>query len=127
MELRRCRVEDLEEIRTLFTTTILTVNRRDYTDAQVRAWAGAAREFSRRQSFFLDLYTLVALEGTQLVGYGNIHESGYLDHLFVHRDYQGRGYRLLREQRAEVGGVFLKNCAMEKLLTPGLESSVPRK
>ena len=42
MELRRCRVEDLEEIRTLFTTTILTVNRRDYTDAQVRAWAGAA-------------------------------------------------------------------------------------
>lgn len=163
MELRRCRVEDLEEIRTLFTTTILTVNRRDYTDAQVRAWAGAAREFPRRQSFFLDLYTLVAWEGAQLVGYGNIHESGYLDHLFVHRDYQGRGiatalcnaleahaaaggvervtvqasltarpfflgrgYRLLREQGAEVGGVFLKNCAMEKLLTPGLESPVPR-
>ena len=164
MELRRCRVEDLAEIRALFTATILTVNRRDYTDVQVRAWAGAAREFPRRQSFFLDLYTLVALEGTQLVGYGNIHESGYLDHLFVHRDHQGRGiatalcdaleahaaaggvervtvhasltarpfflgrgYRLLREQKAEVGGVFLKNCAMEKPLVPGLESPVSRK
>ena len=153
MELRRCRAEDLEEIRALFTATILTVNRRDYTDVQVR-----------RRSFFLDLYTLVALEGTQLVGYGNIHESGYLDHLFVHRDHQGqgiatalcdaleahaaaggvervtvhasltarpfflgRGYRLLREQRVEVGGVFLKNCAMEKPLVPDLESPVSHK
>ena len=61
MELRRCRAEDLEEIRALFTATILTVNRRDYTDVQVRAWAGAAGEFPRRRSFFLYLYTLVAL------------------------------------------------------------------
>ena len=32
MELRRCRLEDLEQVAELFATTILTVNRRDYTD-----------------------------------------------------------------------------------------------
>ena len=26
-----------------------------------------------------------------LVGFGDIDESGYLDHLFVHADYQGKG------------------------------------
>ena len=41
--------------------------------------------------------------------------------------FLGRGYRLLREQRVEVGGVFLKNCAMEKPLVPDLESPVSHK
>lgn len=28
--------------------------------------------------------------GEIIIGYGNIDDSGYLDHLFVHKDYQGK-------------------------------------
>ena len=35
--------------------------------------------------------TLVAVEGDRIVGFGDIDESGYLDRLYVHKDYQGRG------------------------------------
>ena len=33
----------------------------------------------------------VALKGGAVIGFGDIDESGYLDRLYVHRDYQGRG------------------------------------
>lgn len=36
-------------------------------------------------------YTIVALENSIIIGFGDITEDGYLDHLYVHRDYQKRG------------------------------------
>lgn len=36
------------------------------------------------------MYTLVAVENEKVLGYGNIDKRGYLDHLYVHKDYQGK-------------------------------------
>ena len=36
-------------------------------------------------------YTLVAVSEGILVGFGDIDEKGYLDRLFVHKDYQKKG------------------------------------
>ncbi len=41
--------------------------------------------------FFLSLYTIVAAEDGKIVGYGNIDDTGYLDHLYVHSEFQGQG------------------------------------
>ena len=93
-------------------------------------------------------HTLVAVEGEQIVGFGDLDvERGYLDRLYVHRDHQGegiatalcgaleraasgpitthasitarpffegRGYRVLREQQVERRGVWLTNYVMGK-------------
>lgn len=91
MELRKYRTEDLPQIARLFRDTIRTINTRDYTPPQVEAWSSAWEALQSRDDFFSTLYTLVAVENGQVVGYGNLDGSGYLDHLYVHKDFQGRG------------------------------------
>ena len=41
--------------------------------------------------FFLSLYTIVAVKRGKIAGYGNIDDTGYLDHLYIHSDFQGQG------------------------------------
>lgn len=91
MLLRKYRPDDIQEIAALFYETVNTVNRRDYSPEQTAAWSAGWKELAQKNSFFLSLYTVVAEEKGHIVGYGNIDESGYLDHLFVHKDCQGRG------------------------------------
>ena len=38
-------------------------------------------------------FTLVAEENGVITGFGDMDPTGYLDRLFVHRDFQGRGIR----------------------------------
>ena len=40
---------------------------------------------------FLEHYTLVAVDGELIVGFGDIDTTGYLDRLYVHKNYQGKG------------------------------------
>lgn len=40
---------------------------------------------------FLEHFTIVAIENEIIVGFGDIDESGCLDRLYVHKDYQRQG------------------------------------
>lgn len=92
MEIRRYQSEDLAELVRLFGETVRTICRRDYTVGQVEAWAASEAELLQRDKWFHTLYTLVAAgEDGHLLGYGNVDDTGYLDHLFVHRDHQREG------------------------------------
>ena len=91
MRLRRYRTEDLPILARLFGETVRQVNCRDYTLSQVEAWAAGEADLLTRDSWFQRLYTLVAEAGGRIVGYGNVEDTGYLDHLFVRWDCQGQG------------------------------------
>ena len=91
MDLRRYRTEDLPALSRLFGETVRRVNIRDYTPAQAEAWAAGEADLLTRDDWFRRLYTLVAEIDGQIAGYGNVDTTGYLDHLFVRWDCQGRG------------------------------------
>ena len=40
---------------------------------------------------FLEHITLVAVEGGRITGFGDLDPPGYLDRLYVHRDFQRQG------------------------------------
>ncbi|MFT4105238.1 MAG: GNAT family N-acetyltransferase [Lacrimispora sp.] len=90
MEIREYRECDIQEITELFFNTVHGVCSKDYTQEQLNAWAGPvnADQWNR---VFLEHYTLVASENGTIAGFGDIDHTGYLDHLFVHKDYQGQG------------------------------------
>ena len=144
MVLRRYRTSDCKRMAKLFYETVHSVNAADYTEENVdlAAW----------DKSFLEHFTIVAEEpgddGKKIVGFGDIDSTGYLDRLYVQKDYQRRGiasaicdelenavdaaritthasitarpfflkrgYRVVREQQVERGGILLTNYVMEK-------------
>ena len=91
MELREYCPLDCPEMASLFYQTVHTVNACDYTPQQLDAWADGHTDLAAWNRSFLSHYTLVAQEEDQIIGFGDICRDGYLDRLYVHRDFQGKG------------------------------------
>lgn len=91
MEIRRYEPADCSRLAALFRETVWTVTARDYTAEQREAWAAGAEDLTAWDSAFRAHLTLVALEGETVVGFGDMDGTGYLDRLYVHKDYQRQG------------------------------------
>lgn len=88
---RPYRAADLPAVAQLFRETIHTVNRRDYTPAQVEAWAPAQPELARWQQKLASEEVVVAETACELVGFCSGTAEGYLDFIFVHHAHQRKG------------------------------------
>lgn len=91
MTIRSYRPEDLDEILQLFYDTVHAVNARDYAPEQLDAWADGRADRDAWNRSLLEHDTRVALSGETIVGFADMDENGYLDRLYVHRDFQGKG------------------------------------
>lgn len=75
----------------LFYDTVHTVNAKDYTKKQLSVWATGSVDLQKWNRLLLEHYSLVAVEGSEIAGFGDIDQTGYLDRLYVHKDYQRKG------------------------------------
>ena len=75
----------------LFYDTVHEANIRDYTAEQVNAWADGNVDRAAWDKSFTEHYTVVAEGNGVIIGFGDITEGGYLDRLYVHKDYQRKG------------------------------------
>lgn len=91
MIIRRYHPSDCEEIAELFYQTVHVVNAGDYTKEQLDAWAAGDVDLEEWNQSFLEHFTVVAVEQDRIVGFGDIDNSGYLDRLYVHSDFQNQG------------------------------------
>lgn len=91
MQLREYRTSDCEQMAELFYQTVHSVNSKDYTTEQLNAWATGTVDFQEWNRSFLNHRTVIAVEDGEIVGFGDMDGTGYLDRLYVHKDYQGRG------------------------------------
>ena len=91
IRLRRYRTEDCPLLGHLFYDTVHTVNAVDYTPEQLAAWAPELPDMEQWNRSFLEHTTFVAETEGVIAGFGDIDGTGYLDRLYVHRDYQKKG------------------------------------
>lgn len=91
MRIRRYKLNDCHEMAKLFYHTVHTVNAKDYTPEQLDAWAPGTINTDMWDYSFQNNYTLLVEDNGILIGFGDISESGYLDYLYVHKDYQRMG------------------------------------
>lgn len=91
MRIREYRATDCKEITTLFYHTVHTVNAKDYTQEQLDVWATEQADLEKWNRSLQANYSIVCIENAVIVGFGDIDKTGYLDHLYVHADYQGKG------------------------------------
>lgn len=147
MYLRKYHPSDCAALAALFYETIHTVNARDYPQEQLDAWADGHVDLDAWNESFLAHNTYVAVQecdgaddidshasdsaGTVpgktdgspanalIIGFGDMDDTGYLDRLYVHKDYQGRGVATaicdrLEEEFCLSRGRLLQNSAVQK-------------
>lgn len=91
MEIKPYKSGDCPEMAQLFYDTVHTVAAKDYDKAQLCAWATGQVDLAGWNTSFLAHHTLLAWENQVLVGFADMDSGGYLDRLYVHKDYQGQG------------------------------------
>ena len=83
---------DVLELKDLFQDTVLNINRRDYSKAEVEDWASCGNDISHIKEMIRTHFFIVATnQQLQVVGFASITQQGYLHSMFVHKDFQGKG------------------------------------
>ena len=91
MILRKYKPTDCKVITELFYNTVHTINLKDYSKEQVNVWATGNVDLEKWNDSFSKHYTVIAEIDDTIVGFGDIDKNGYLDMLYVHKDYQKQG------------------------------------
>lgn len=91
VEIRQAISNDLDNIARLFKETIETINAKDYSPEQIKVWAKGSSRKERLLKKIAQQHFLVAEINNILVGFGSITLDGYLDFMYVSKDYQRRG------------------------------------
>ncbi|MGN0942061.1 MULTISPECIES: GNAT family N-acetyltransferase [Fusobacterium] len=94
MILRKYKSDDCLNLLKLFYDTVRTVNKKDYNDEQLSVWAPdnyIEEKYDIWQKSLSENFTIVAEINREIAGFGDIEKTGYLNRLFIHKDYQHRG------------------------------------
>lgn len=91
MIVRNYMPSDCQQLAELFYETVHTVNGKDYTEEQLDVWATGNVDLEEWNTSLSEHYTVIAVEGDIIVGFADMDKTGYLDRLFVHKDFQRQG------------------------------------
>ena len=103
IDLRRGTPNDVVTVARLFRDTVRSVNRKDYSDAHIDAWAPYEVDLDHWRQVIENSHFLVAVSGGMVVGFANLDGQDYVDQLFVHKDLLRKriATRLLEEIERE--------------------------
>jgi putative acetyltransferase len=90
MHIRKYQPGDAAELWRLFFDTVHNVNIRDYTEEQVRAWAPEKIDEHLWRARIETMQPYVCVADEVVVGYAGLLPTGYIDHFYVHHQWQGR-------------------------------------
>lgn len=82
---------DASALWAIYFHTVRYINIRDYSQAQVEAWAPQSFDVAVWRQKMSEISPFVAEMDDQIVGYADLQSNGLIDHFFCHHQYQGRG------------------------------------
>jgi len=91
IKLRTASQSDIKDIIALYQGTVRNINIKDYSPEQINVWAGGADNYERWQSAIKEQYFVLAEINGKLAGFSSIAKDGYLDFMYVHKDFQRFG------------------------------------
>jgi putative acetyltransferase len=91
IKIRTALVSDIDTITNLFKETIIAINAKDYGPEQVKVWSACADKKENWTNKIEEQYFLIAEIENAAAGFGSITKTGYLDFMYVHKDFQGMG------------------------------------
>lgn len=96
IQVRRYRDKDVESLSQIYYNTIHIINARDYTKAQLDAWApwSSVQDYSGWKEKLEKTKPYVALINDKVVGFAEFEPNGHIDCFYVHHEFQGCGVGL---------------------------------
>lgn len=91
ISVRQATEADLESVTHLFRESILNINSMDYAAEQTIVWAAAWQNRGDWLNKIRNQHFLLAYSEGKLAGFGSVERSGYLDMLYVGKDFQRKG------------------------------------
>ncbi len=92
---RKACVDDLNEIQSLFVTTIDKICRKDYTPEQIDVWISSVKNTNLWLEKLQKQFFLLAILESKIIGFISLDGADYLDLLYVHKDFQDKGIATL--------------------------------
>ena len=110
INIRQASKKDVDEIRFLFRDTVTFINSADYKQDEISVWADSYKNVESLTKKILNQYFLVATMSDKIVGFSSLTDNGYLDFMYVHKDFQRQGIakRLLVEIEMQAEKLLLK-------------------
>ncbi|HEY3251276.1 MAG TPA: GNAT family N-acetyltransferase [Ignavibacteria bacterium] len=91
MKIRRANISDVDEIRQLFYDTVTTINKKDYNQKQIEIWASGTLNAEGWSNKINEQYFFVAELQGKIIGFSSITDQGFIDYMYVHKDFQRQG------------------------------------
>ena len=108
---RSAATADLPEMKKLFRDTIREVNRHHYNEDQIREWVAGSDNMERWAKVVENQQVFIAMEEERIIGFISLENSNYIDFLFVHKDFQGKG--VARQLYNKIENVAIQNQSKE--------------
>jgi putative acetyltransferase len=91
MQVRKFKSGEELELWQLFHDTIHQINKSDYTTEQTMAWSPDTPDIEQWRARIHGISPFVVEHEGILLGYAGIQLTGYIDHFYIHHQWQRRG------------------------------------
>lgn len=110
--IRRYARRDFDDILALFHATVHSINRRDYSTAELNAWAPTFPDRTKWTYILEAQETFIAEREGLAVGFANWDGITHFDCLYVHKDFQRKGIATLLAEAIEQSAQRKKTAAL---------------
>lgn len=105
MKVRRFKIGEEDELWAIYHNTIHRINIRDYSEAQISAWAPPDLDMGIWRNKIGSINPFVVENDGNIIGYADIQPSGLIDHFYCHYQWQRQG----------VGSMLMKRISAEAI------------
>jgi len=91
MQFRIAEPKDFNQIKEVFVLSIQKLCSKQYTQEQIKAWTSSVSNEKRWLDKIENQHFILAFQGNQLLGFGSLEGSDYIDFMYVHPDYTRQG------------------------------------
>ncbi len=132
MKIRLFAKQDTEQVARLFHETVREINIRDYSSAQVEAWAPDDIYFRDWEKICSNRFTYVAddegaicrrHQAPLIAGFGELESNGHIDCFYCHKNYQRCGVGSLIFEPRMTRSHAIPTSTSPAWMTPGLTDS----
>ena len=125
MIIRKAEIDDLPELKKLFSDTIIATCKTDYTINERKVWSSAIAKNEKWLKSLKEEFFIIAESGSKIIGFSSLKNKDYLNLMYVHKDFTRKGlatklYKNIKTKSLEYG-VEKLNADVSKTAKPFFE------